>query len=155
MESPSNGRGTWYVILQIALLALIAFGPPGPIEQLEATAALTPVGISLIIGGALVLILGTLGLGRDLTPFPDARRTSRLVTTGVYGVVRHPLYAGLILSSLGWSIWQRGLWTLVYTTALAVLLDRKASREERDLQDKFADYADYRTRVSKLIPWLW
>ncbi len=54
--------------------------------------------------GALLLGKGLLDLGRSLTPLPHPRDDARLVVSGVYGLVRHPIYGGIIVTSFGWAL---------------------------------------------------
>jgi protein-S-isoprenylcysteine O-methyltransferase Ste14 len=153
-------RGEWYVLAQIPLMALILFGPrtwPGagrlsfPYPQAWSVAAL-----ALIVAGGSLIISGGLWLGRrNLTALPRPRDEARLVETGPYRLVRHPIYAGGIVFSLGWSIWVRGPLTFAYTLALVVLMDVKSRHEERWLMARFPGYAAYRTRVRKLIPFVY
>jgi len=80
----------------------------------------------------------------------------RLVTSGVYGVIRHPSYLGLLISSLGWGLAFRS-WIGVLLAALLVppLLAR-INAEERLLRSQFGDeYDAYRARTSRLIPGLY
>ena len=80
----------------------------------------------------------------------------RLVTSGVYGVIRHPSYLGLLISSLGWGLAFRS-WIGVLLAALLVppLLAR-IKAEEKLLQSQFgAEYDAYRGRTSRLIPGLY
>jgi protein-S-isoprenylcysteine O-methyltransferase Ste14 len=69
--------------------------------------------------------------------------------------VRHPLYGGIILAAGGWVVftlsWPHSLGLL----AIILLLDRKATAEEQWLAQKYPDYAAYRQRVKKLIPWIY
>jgi len=77
------------------------------------------------------------------------------VQTGVYALVRHPIYSGLTLFALGYSLIWTSMAALVATAALFLLLDMKARREERWLQEKFDSYGRYRARVRRLIPFVY
>ena len=61
----------------------------------------------------------------------------------------------VILGALGWSLLRGSLIGLALTVGLFLFFDRKARREESWLMEKFPDYAAYRTRVHKLIPWFY
>jgi len=77
------------------------------------------------------------------------------VQTGIYGLVRHPLYSSVILLAVGWSLlWSSGA-ALAASVALAFLLDAKARVEERWLGEKFSDYAGYARRVRRFFPWIY
>ncbi|MBM4188208.1 MAG: isoprenylcysteine carboxylmethyltransferase family protein [Gemmatimonadetes bacterium] len=154
-----GNRGEWYVVAQLGLFGLVAFGPrslPGwPAWPALVEAIARPGGAVLLAAGAIVLALAVRRLGRSLTPLPAPTRDSELAVTGPFALVRHPIYSAVILLAFGWALFARGTLTLGYASLLAVFLDRKASREERWLLDRYPGYADYRARVRKLIPFLY
>jgi protein-S-isoprenylcysteine O-methyltransferase Ste14 len=113
------------------------------------------VGAAFVVGGSGLLLAGLLQLGsRSLSLLPSPRRHAKLIQTGPYRLVRHPMYAGGIVLAYGWALAVHGWLTLVYATVLAVFLDIKSTREERWLLEKFPDYPDYQRRVCKLIPFV-
>ena len=80
---------------------------------------------------------------------------SKLRTGGAYALVRHPLYTGILIMALGWSLMTHSLAGLVFDVMLFVFFDRKAAREEAWLAEKFPDYKAYSKRVKKLVPWVY
>ena len=152
-----GARGEWYVVVQFALFALVAFGPrtcpgwpPFP-DGLGANAA----GISLLAAGFLLMLAGILRLGSKITPLPLPVAGAELHTGGPYRLVRHPMYAGAILMAFGWALLARGWLTVGSAVALFVFFDLKTRREERWLCERFPDYPAYRKRVRKLIPFIY
>ncbi len=78
---------------------------------------------------------------------------SGLVTTGIYGLVRHPQYLGIILLTLGLLIQWPTIPTLLMWPILALLYYRLAIREEKMLEERFGDeYRRYRRRVPMFLP---
>ncbi|MFN8547010.1 MAG: isoprenylcysteine carboxylmethyltransferase family protein [Candidatus Eisenbacteria bacterium] len=152
-------RGEWYVVAQVALGALIAIGPreaPGlPRWSSPARSITNPLGFVLVVAGCLFFIAALLRLGKNLTPLPHPKSDSTLTTTGPYAVARHPIYSGALAATLGWSLVVRSWVTVLLVAALFLLLDRKARREERWLEAKFPEYAAYRGRVRRLIPFIY
>jgi protein-S-isoprenylcysteine O-methyltransferase Ste14 len=61
----------------------------------------------------------------------------------------------VILLSLAWALWWRSIPGLGLAAAMFVFLDAKARHEERRLQRKFPDYADYARHVRRLLPWVY
>ncbi len=160
-QSPwwKGARGEWYVIIQIVMFALVVFGPQmamgwpawtSPYAELGSIAG----GILLLMGVALATA-GYLRLGANLTALPYPKEQSTLVETGAYQIVRHPMYSGLIIMSLGWGIFVHGWLTSGYALILLVFFDIKSRREEQWLKEKFARYAAYQKRVHKLIPFIY
>lgn len=160
MNGQSFGkRGEWYVVIQFLLFALLAFGP-------EATGALPYwsgvartisrfLGAPLGIAGAGLLAAGIIYLGHNLTAVPHPKQSAKLVTTGAYALVRHPIYSGIILGALGWSLWKGSTLMVLYTAILLLFFDIKSRREERWLSDKFGEYAHYQQKIRKLIPFVY
>ncbi len=154
-----NSRGEWYVIAQTVLFALIAIGPgwldvrPDLPDGVRLVAILA--GLALGGLGALLALAGLLWLGDNLSVLPHPKDGARLVQTGAYGVVRHPIYSGLIIGATGWALLNASVVTLVYAALLFVFFDAKSRREERYLLAEFPDYATYRQRVRKLIPFIY
>lgn len=147
-------RGEGWVIGQFIIGAAILVS--AFFTRFELPLALRLVGVALMLLGALLLVLGVLHLGSNLSPFPKPRDDAHaLVTSGVYNIVRHPIYSGFVLGGLGWSIWWGSILAIALTVLLFVWFDLKARREEGWLAEKYPDYALYRTRVKKLIPFLY
>jgi protein-S-isoprenylcysteine O-methyltransferase Ste14 len=153
-------RGEYLVFLQgILLIGFILL----PIYQLPGFKIESPLliymtwGIAALLGsGGLIFILkGFLDLGRNLTPLPYPKEDGELVKTGVYRIVRHPLYSGIILAALAWTIFQFSCSHLIASIVLLVFFDLKASQEETWLNEKYPDYSNYRQQVKKLLPWVY
>ena len=146
-------RGGWWVVVQFALMIVVlGFG-----IYLRGSgwgmAAIT-AGIALVVLGGVFGIAGVAVLGRNRTPFPQPRANSELIQHGIYARVRHPLYASVMLISLGWAlVWQS--WpALVPAVLLVPFFHAKARREERWLREKFPEYLDYEKRVPRFLPGL-
>jgi protein-S-isoprenylcysteine O-methyltransferase Ste14 len=136
---------------QVLLLLAIFFAP----RQFEGLPALPDflAGVSavagVVIGAAGLALVGVsaLHLGRNLTVFPRPKADGALTQTGVYGIVRHPMYGGVLLSALGWSLLRASLPGVILSLLLGLFFDRKARREEVWLVEKYPEYTEYRTRV--------
>ena len=112
------------------------------------------LGILLIVAGLAVVLVAALTLGRAFTPLPRPRR-GKLRQHGIYGVVRHPVYGGVVLLALGWSLAGAPL-ALVPTALLAGLFELKSLREEAWLVERYPEYAAYRERTPhRFIPLVW
>ena len=77
----------------------------------------------------------------------------RLVTDGIYGLIRHPSYLGMLVNALGWGLaFRSGVGVLLVALTIPPLLARIGA-EERLLHSEFgADYDAFRARTSRLIP---
>lgn len=154
-----TSRGEWWVVIQLLLFGAIALAPrylpDVSIWPAWLQTGVTPIGIGAIFVGILLAGGGVFSLGNNLSPFPRPKDDSEFVKRGVYRIVRHPIYSGLLFLALGWSLLQTSTAALVLTIVLGFFFDRKSAREEVWLSQKFAAYGNYRTRVRKLIPWLY
>jgi protein-S-isoprenylcysteine O-methyltransferase Ste14 len=151
-------RGEYWVIAQIILFIGFVIMPIYPVVV---RASLSPIwkyagwGLTGIFSlmAALLLLAGITELGANLTPLPHPRNDGELVTSGVYGVVRHPIYSGVIFLSIAYSCWQ---WSLIHSIGVfLIFFEVKARKEESWLSNKFSDYDAYRSQVKKLIPWIY
>ncbi|WP_084496151.1 methyltransferase family protein [Meiothermus cerbereus] len=146
-------RGEWYVVGQFALLGLLVLALW--LTPSSSPSWLTWLGRGLSWLGLGVLLLAAWQLGRNLTALPKPKPGGYLVRQGMYRVVRHPIYCGVLLWALGSSLAHLNPWTVLLCGLLFALLDRKASLEEHWLQEHFPEYESYRRRVKKLIPWIY
>ena len=152
-----GARGEWFVVAQVFLIGLEFLGPRTVVGQpaWPFPHACTVVGAALMVGGGILLVAGLVSLGRSLTPLPYPKDGAELIQTGPFALVRHPIYSGGLLLSLGWALYVQGWLTLGYVAALFVFLDVKSRREERWLTEKFPTYTVYQQRVRKLVPFVY
>jgi protein-S-isoprenylcysteine O-methyltransferase Ste14 len=156
-----GARGEWYVLFQFILLAMIVLAPLVPWRLLPATGgvwlrALQLVGLLFLLAGVGVANAGLLSLGwRNLTALPYPRADAELVQAGAYRWVRHPIYSGVVLGALGWSLLVNNVLALALTAVLFFFFDLKSRQEEVWLRQRYPAYADYQKQVPKLIPWLY
>jgi protein-S-isoprenylcysteine O-methyltransferase Ste14 len=113
----------------------------------------------LVVAGSLILIglgFAVAGIGnfsRAGTPVPTNEPTRALVTTGIHGWTRNPIYLGMFLLYGGIGIAARSPWTLVLTLPLAITVRYGVvAREETYLEHRFGDaYRDYKARVRRWL----
>jgi protein-S-isoprenylcysteine O-methyltransferase Ste14 len=128
------------------MLAITVAGVAGPAWAGDASWWRRGVGLLIAIGGQFLFIPGLVGLGHSLTPFPRPLEHAQLQVGGAYRFVRHPIYGGLILVALGWSLISSPL-AVVVTAALVLVLEVKSRLEESMLEQRFPVYDAYRHRV--------
>jgi len=154
MESATS-RGLYWVIGQFVLLGTIVLASLlDPFKQ-EAS-LIAQLSAVICIGASILCIARAFAhLGHSLTPFPKPLTTGTLVTSGMYAIVRHPIYTGLLLGCAGVTFFAQSPIALFATLILAVWLNFKANYEETWLLQQYPEYADYRLRTKKFIPFIW
>jgi protein-S-isoprenylcysteine O-methyltransferase Ste14 len=86
----------------------------------------------------------------------QAARHQRVISSGPYAFVRHPMYSGVMLYFLGIPLLLGSWWGVAIAPVFAVLFAIRARIEERALVEGLPDYADYAARVRyRLVPGLW
>ncbi len=86
----------------------------------------------------------------------QAERHHRVISTGPYALVRHPMYSSAILFFIGTPLWLGSWWGTAMTPLFAVLFAIRAGIEERALLAGLPGYADYAAQVRyRLLPGLW
>jgi protein-S-isoprenylcysteine O-methyltransferase Ste14 len=147
-------RGGLWVLSQGVLLCAVLAGGPAWRGQWHSLAS-TVGGVLLLLISAICGVAGTIRLGRNLTPFPKPAAGVELVRTGIYRLMRHPLYTAVFCGSLGWALVWRSWPALGAALLLAPLFHAKARREERWLRQAFGEYAQYERQVRRFIPWVY
>jgi protein-S-isoprenylcysteine O-methyltransferase Ste14 len=124
-----------------------------PIGQAPLQFGMAVIGLSIIVFGCAVNILGRLHLGKNWANQATIYRDQKLVVSGVYALVRHPLYASLIWMFYGACLVYANVAAFMATSLVFVpFMLHRARLEENLLAKEFADYPAYRQRVSMLVP---
>ena len=107
------------------------------------------VALALTLAGTVLAFWSAWYLGAGFSLLPQARR---LVTSGPYLFVRHPIYLGGLLMTVG-EVWLRFSPLVVALNLMFVAAQVVRLRyEEEILEHTFPEYRAYRTRTSALIP---
>ncbi|HEY9817291.1 MAG TPA: isoprenylcysteine carboxylmethyltransferase family protein [Candidatus Obscuribacterales bacterium] len=155
-ESWRGTRGEYWVVMQGLLMVGFVLVPVyGPALPLGLSLGLKAIALGLALFALVLLGKGLVDLGQSLTPLPYPREDGQLIQTGMYGIVRHCLYSGIVLMAIAFSLWQGSLSHLAATLVLFFFFDFKARKEEAWLTDKYPDYSAYQQRVKKLLPWIY
>jgi len=114
------------------------------------------LGVVLFAAGGALRLWPVFVLGHRFSGLVAIQPGHRLVTSGVYGVIRHPSYLGLLINSLGWALAFRSVIGVVLAALLVPPLAARIGAEERLLRTQFGDEYDvYCRRTSRLIPGLY
>lgn len=114
------------------------------------------LGVTLFTVGAALRLWPVYVLGHRFSGLVAIQPGHTLVTNGIYAIIRHPSYLGLLLNSLGWALAFRSWIGVIITAVTLVPLLARINAEERLLRSQFGEeYDAYRARTSRLIPGLY
>jgi protein-S-isoprenylcysteine O-methyltransferase Ste14 len=139
------------------VLAIIAFGmwavaKTGPLVSVPGGAV---VGVLLMIAGLALNIAGVMTVRRAKTTFNPLRpdTTTALVSTGLFGLSRNPMYLAMLIVLLGWVVYLSSPLALIGPVAFVLYINRfQILPEERALSSLFgASFAEYKSKVRRWI----
>jgi protein-S-isoprenylcysteine O-methyltransferase Ste14 len=150
-------RGNRWVIAAFGMIGTIAAFVPAWTDRIDVWTidgdAVRWVGVGLFVLGAVLRLWPVVVLGHRFSGLVAIQPGHALVTSGIYGVIRHPSYLGLVVNTLGWSLAFRSGAGVLITALLLPPLIARIRAEERLLHAEFgAEYEAYRARTSRLIP---
>jgi protein-S-isoprenylcysteine O-methyltransferase Ste14 len=113
------------------------------------------LGLVMVLAGLAFAVWARVYLGRNWSATVTVKQDHELVRTGPYGVVRHPIYAGILLALLGTAI-AIGEWRgLLAFLSITIGFLFKIRVEERFMDETFGEqYVRYRTQVAALVPFV-
>jgi protein-S-isoprenylcysteine O-methyltransferase Ste14 len=150
-------RGNRWVLTAFGLIGLLLAYLPAYTDRTDFWTldgdAVRWLGVVLFAAGSALRIWPVFVLGRRFSGLVAIQPGHTLVTSGIYGVIRHPSYLGLLVGSLGWALAFRSALGVLLTALLIPPLVARIGAEERLLRMQFGDeYDAYRSRTSRLIP---
>jgi protein-S-isoprenylcysteine O-methyltransferase Ste14 len=156
-EQPAADKKFIVVFGLTALIWLVAIGLDTRRQAFGVPIARQAIGFAMMIGSS-VFIMWVLHENSfaSVVVRLQTERGHRVVSTGPYAWVRHPMYSGIILLLVGSSLLLGSWWGVAISPLFAVLLAVRAGIEERALIAGLPDYAGYAARVRyRLAPGLW
>ena len=153
-------RGNRWVIIAFALIGLMSAYLPAYTERkgfwIVDGDAIRWLGVVLFALGGALRLWPVFVLGRRFSGLVAIQPGHTLVTSGVYGIIRHPSYLGLLVNALGWALAFRSGVGVLLTALLVPPLVARIRAEERLLRIQFGqEYDDYCSRTSRLLPGLY
>ena len=150
-------RANRWVIVAFALIGVLAAYLPAYTDREGFWTfdgdAVRWLGVVLFAAGGALRIWPVFVLGRRFSGLVAIQPGHTLVTSGVYGIIRHPSYLGLLANSLGWALAFRSGVGVLLTALLILPLLARIHAEERLLRTQFGgEYDTYRSRTWRLLP---
>jgi protein-S-isoprenylcysteine O-methyltransferase Ste14 len=145
------------LLLLAAALLMLPRVPVAPLDRrfLPAGAMWVWIGAAVTGIGLAFSIWARRHLGTNWSQSVTVKKDHELITSGPYGMVRHPIYTGLLTGFLG-SAMARGEWRgLMAVVLVGVALWRKLQMEEKWMVLEFGDaYRSYARQVRRLVPYV-
>lgn len=165
----ANQQARIYVYSQFSLLALLLFWPDDNDGFGFLDFLFEFVGVISFFGGMALIYLALRSLFTFSIPklsgtpqqkflqslqvvWPKPVDSAKLVTSGVFKRMRHPVYAGLLLLAYGIGLGSGPTPQLFFAIALHLVLSKKAALEETLLAEKFPEYPEYVARTGRFFP---
>ncbi len=146
----SNNKLYPYFLVTIQLGCLFYIAVTGPvISNNTAGMLIESAGVFLAILAIYVVKI------RNINITPTVKQNSELITSGPYRIIRHPMYIAQLIAVLPLVIDYFSWYRLATFLILLVTLLVKIEYEEKQLIVHFPEYADYRKKTSKLIPFIY
>jgi protein-S-isoprenylcysteine O-methyltransferase Ste14 len=113
------------------------------------------LGAAVTVGGLLFAVWARQHLGSNWSRSVTIKQGHELITTGPYGLVRHPIYTGILAGFLGTAIALSQVRGLLGFALILVVLWPKLHMEEKWMRSEFGEtYAAYAHRTAALVPYL-
>jgi protein-S-isoprenylcysteine O-methyltransferase Ste14 len=150
-------KGNRWVLAAFGVIGLLLAYLPAYTDRTDVWTldgdAIRWLGVVLFAAGGALRIWPVFVLGRRFSGLVAIQPGHTLVTSGIYSVIRHPSYLGLLVNALGWALaFRSGVGVLLTAFTIPPLIARIRA-EERLLSAQFGDaYDAYRSRTSRLLP---
>jgi protein-S-isoprenylcysteine O-methyltransferase len=117
--------------------------------------ALGWIAAALVVLGILFAIWARINLGRNWSSAPAVKENPKLVTSGPYRFVRHPIYTGVLLAAFG-TAWTSTAFGIGLFLIASIMFSLRIHKEEQIMLKLFPnEYSSYQARTRRLIPFVW
>ena len=111
---------------------------------------------AIIFLAAYVLYAEVLRENAYLSRTVEVQQDQKVIDTGLYGVVRHPMYMSTLLLFLAMPLVLGSIISFVITLAYIPIIAKRIGNEEKVLEDGLPGYAEYKNKVKrKVVPFIW
>jgi protein-S-isoprenylcysteine O-methyltransferase Ste14 len=150
--------------LRVGVIVLILLALRLPVFREAMRNALAYAASTSVLMGAIGVVLCALGIGLAIWAraylgrnwgMPMSRKENpELVTTGPYAYVRHPIYTGILIATLGSAIGTSPFWLIPFVL-LGIYFLYSARKEEKLMMEQFPEqYPQYMSRTKMLVPFV-
>ena len=150
-------RGNRWIFVPLAVIGVLSAYLPAYTDRLDVWTidgdATRWLGLALYTVGGVLRIWPVFVLGRRFSGLVAIQPGHTLVTSGIYGIIRHPSYLGLLVGALGWGLAFRSVVGVLLAVITVPVILARIRAEEALLHEQFgAEYDAFRARTSRLMP---
>ena len=117
--------------------------------------ALFVSGLAVLVFGITLRITALLQIGRGFSTKVERADNQQLQTSGIYGMVRLPLYCATLLQVLGTGLMLDSLVAFIFLPLCIAGVIMRIRKEERFMAAEFPEYQSYMKKTRRLIPWIY
>ena len=112
-------------------------------------------GLSISLLGIAFAITARRWLGSNWSGAVTVKKDHELIRTGPYAITRHPIYTGMFFGLIGAALVLGEMRGIIAVILFFLSIQMKMSTEEKFMQENFREYADYKLKTKKLIPFVY
>jgi len=145
-----TSKDYWFVGIQLILFLLFVVTPSIP--QIPLPKMLTILGLVISAIGLVIILLSIFQLSDALTPYPSPKQNASLKTNGLYRFSRHPIYSGILLLCVGWTLYSASFSRIFIVVVLYALFYFKSNYEEERLVTVYGEeYTKYKKKTARFF----
>ena len=156
-DQPAADKKFMLTFVLVTLIWLVAIGLDRRAQVFDVPLVLQALGLAMyLLSTAFIMWVFRENSFAAPVVKVQAERHHRVISSGPYAFVRHPMYSGIMLFFVGVPLLLGSWWGVAIAPVFAILFAIRARIEERALVEGLPDYADYAERVRyRLVPGVW
>ena len=156
----SVGRQRWLLagvmVLMMGLIWFLPYGDRRGVLAFAGSEAMRYAGLALYTVGNLLALVSLRALGKQYSGYVTLQDNHELVQTGIYGLIRHPIYLRALLVAVGLPLIFRSQLVFPLLAFIVVFVAARIRQEEKLLAVQFgAEFEAYRRRTWRLLPFVY
>ncbi len=158
VSAPSRSRS---VLLSLGILSvpivlgLLAYADRRGVFVTRDSVAIRTIGLLMYFGGESIRIVALRALGAQYSAFVTLQRQHALVETGIYRLIRHPIYLAQILVVPGMALAFRSMLAAPLLLISLLFVSKRIAAEEALLARTFSEFDRYRRHTWRLVPFVY
>lgn len=140
-----------YIYVGIQFVLFVAYVYPVPNTNINLPEWLCYSGLIILVLALVLALVALFQINTKLSPFPTPVPNGKLITTGAYKIARHPIYTAIMLSGMGYALYQASWFKILITLVLLILFYFKSQYEEKLLTENYSEYSSYKKKTRRFI----